>query len=179
MIITLFLSFFKLYFIVYAITSVPIFPLCSPPPSTTHSLRQSHTIVHVHVSCVQLLWLLHFLYCTLHPHGYSVTTSLYILIPSPLHSFPLYLSPCGNHQSPLPIRNSVPVLRVCLVCFLDSIVDRHIFSAILLFIVLILFLSKSLNISYNNGLVMMNSFSFFLSGKLLICPSITNDRFAG
>ena len=33
--------------------------------------------------------------------------------------------------------------------------------------------------SYNNGLVMMNSFSFFLSGKLFICPSILNDSFSG
>ena len=27
------------------------FPLCPPPPSTPHSLGQSHTIVHVHGSC--------------------------------------------------------------------------------------------------------------------------------
>ena len=33
------------------------------------------------------LWLLRFLYCTLYPHGYSVTTYLYFLIPSPLHPF--------------------------------------------------------------------------------------------
>ena len=32
--------------------------------------------------------------------------------------------------------------------------------------------------SYNTGLVVMNSFSFFLSGKLFICPSILNDSFA-
>ena len=42
------LYFFKLYFIDYAITVVVIFPLGLPPPSTTHSLRQSSTIVHVH-----------------------------------------------------------------------------------------------------------------------------------
>ena len=28
-------------------------------------------------------------------------------------------------------------------------------------------------------MVMMNSFSFFLSGKLFTCPSILNDIFAG
>ena len=33
-----------------------------------------------------VLWLLHFLYCILHPHGYSVTTCSYCLIPSPLHN---------------------------------------------------------------------------------------------
>ena len=33
------------------------------------------------------------------------------------------------------------------------------------------------SISYNNGLVMMNSFSFTLSGKLFICFSNLNGRF--
>ena len=112
-------------------------------------------------------------------HGYSVTTYLYFLIPSPLHPLPHTLLPSGNHQNTLCIHDCVSVLRVCLICFLDLIVDRYVFFAILLFIVLILFLSKSLNISYNNGLVMMNSFSFFLSGKLFICLSILNDSFAG
>ena len=32
----------------------------------------------------QVLWLLHFLYCTVHSHGYSVTVYLYFLLPSPL-----------------------------------------------------------------------------------------------
>ena len=35
------------------------------------------------------------------------------------------------------------------------------------------------NISCNKGLVMMNSFSFTLSGKHFICPQIVNDSFAG
>ena len=35
------------------------------------------------------------------------------------------------------------------------------------------------NISHNNGLVVMNSFSFFLSGKLFICPLILIESFAG
>ena len=34
-------SIFKLYFIGYAITVVLILPLCPPPPSPPHSLRQS------------------------------------------------------------------------------------------------------------------------------------------
>ena len=35
------------------------------------------------------------------------------------------------------------------------------------------------NISYNKGLVMMNSFNSTLSEKHFICPSILNDSFAG
>ena len=36
------------------------------PPSTqyTHSLQQSPPLVHVHGSCIQVLWLLHYLYCS-------------------------------------------------------------------------------------------------------------------
>ena len=44
--------FCKLYFIDYAITVVPIFPLCPPPPSTSYSLRQSPH----HCSCP---WVMH------------------------------------------------------------------------------------------------------------------------
>ena len=35
------------------------------------------------------------------------------------------------------------------------------------------------NISYNKGLVMMNSFNLTLSGKHFLSPSILNDSFAG
>ena len=80
----------------------------------------------------------------LHPHGDSVTTYLYFLIPSPLHP-PIHIPlPSGNCQNTLHMHESVSVL-VCLVCFLDSI-DRYVFIAILLFIVLIFlfFLNRSL-----------------------------------
>ena len=80
--------------------------------------------------------------------GYSISyTALYIpmailrlyfLIPSLLHPFPHTCLTSGNHQNVLCIHDSVSVL-VCLVCFLDSIVDRCVFIAILLFIVLIFF----------------------------------------
>ena len=40
---------------------------------TQHPLLP-HTIVHVHRSCIYVLWLLYFLCCTLHPHNYSVTS---------------------------------------------------------------------------------------------------------
>ena len=64
-------------------------PFAPLHPVHPHSLRQSPH----HCSCP---WVMHtgslatpfFLYCTLHPHGYSVATCLYFLIPSPLHPFP-------------------------------------------------------------------------------------------
>ena len=77
-------------------------------------------------------------------HGYSVTTYLYFLIPSPLHPFSDTFLPSGNDQTPLCVHDSVSVL-VCLVCFLDSIVNRYVLITILLFMVLIFFfLDKSL-----------------------------------
>ena len=134
-----------MYFIDYAITIVPIFPPLTPPPSTPHSLRQSpHHCSCPWVMCT-VLWLLHFLYCTVHPHGYSVTTYLYFFTPSPLHLFTHTHLPSGNHQNALYLHDSASVLLVCLVCFLDSIVDRYAFVAILLFTVLtFFFLNKSL-----------------------------------
>ena len=71
-------------------------PLHPAPPTPSGN---SPTIVRVHGSCVWVLWLLHFLYCSLHPHGYSVTTYLYFLIPSPLHPFPHSPLPPGNYQN--------------------------------------------------------------------------------
>ena len=81
---------------------------------------------------------------------------------------------------------SISMVLFCFFCsvywgFLDSVVDSCEFVAILVFIVLIFifFLISSFNISCNNGLVMMNSFKFTLSGKHFICPSIVNYSFAG
>ena len=84
-----------------------------------------------------------------------------------------------NPPNDLHICDSVPVLLVCLVCFLDSIVDCCEFVAILIFIVLIFSYILPFNISYNNGLVIMNSFHFTLSGNHFICPSILNYNFDG
>ena len=53
--------------------------------------------------------------------------------------------PSENHQNALRIHNSVSALLVGLVCFLDSIVDRYVFIAILLFIFWIFFLLLLLN----------------------------------
>ena len=66
-----------LYFVDYAVTVVLIVSLCHPPLSTSHSLRPSPVFVPVHGSCLQVPWLLPFLYSTLYPHGYFVTTYLY------------------------------------------------------------------------------------------------------
>ena len=78
--------FFKKYFIDCAVTVVLFSPFVSShPPSPTPS-GNPRTIVPTHGSCIQVLWLLNFLYCT--RHGYSVSTNLYFLIPSPLHPFP-------------------------------------------------------------------------------------------
>ena len=65
--------------------------------------------------------------------------NLYFLIPSPPHPLPQTPLPSGNHKNALHIRDSVSVL-VCLVYFLDSVVDRYVFIATLLLIVLIFFL---------------------------------------
>ena len=111
----------------------------------TPSLSQFFPPLFMSMGHVYVIWLLHFLYCTLHPHDYSVTTYLYFLIPSPLYPFPHSPLPSGNHQNILCIHDSISFILVCLVCFLDSIVDRFVFFAILLFIILIFFfLYKSL-----------------------------------
>ena len=69
------------------------FPFCPPPPSTTYSLSPSPN----HCSCQWVMRVSSLatsfpvLYFT--SHGYSVTTYLYLLIPSPLHPFPPHPSP--------------------------------------------------------------------------------------
>ena len=153
------------------------FPICSPPPIPPDPLTQSLTIFHAHGSHIYVQWLLYSLYCTLYLHDYSVTTSLYFLIPSPFSPISPTPMPSGHCQNILCIYDSVSVLLVRLFWFLDSIVDRYIFIAILLFtfdLLLLLLLLPSFpalppswpfSISCNSGLVVMNFFSFFLSGK--------------
>ena len=110
--------FFQLYFIDYGITVVPIFPplsLLHPAPPTPSS--NLHTIVHVHGSLAApfpILYLISpWLFCNY----------LFVLL-NPLTSSPIppHTPPSGNHQNALCIHD--PVLLICLVCFLDSIVDR-------------------------------------------------------
>ena len=62
--------------------------------------------------------------------------TFYSILPFPL--------PIDNLPNDLHIYDFVPVLLVCLVYFLDSVVDSCEFIAILMFIVLIFFLNKSL-----------------------------------
>ena len=120
-------KFFKLYFIDYAIRIVLTFPplsLSSQHPSFPQATPH-------HCSCPWVIRISSlatpFLHCTLHPHGYSVTTYLYFLIPSPLHPLPHVPFPSGNHHNALRIHDSVSVLLVCLVCFLDTVVDSFVF----------------------------------------------------
>ena len=66
-----------------------------------------------------------------------------LFISSPIPPQPL---PSDNHQNALCIHDSVSIPFVCLVCFLESTVDRYVFIAIFMFIILIIFffLNKSL-----------------------------------
>ena len=123
----------------YAIRVVPIFPLCPlhPSPPTPQAILPPLFIPMGHVYKFSGYSIS---YAVLYsPHAYSVTTRLYFLTPSPLYPFPHMLLPSGNHQNPLLIHDSVCVLLVCLVCFIDSTVDGYVFISILLFMVLIFF----------------------------------------
>ena len=131
----IYLFIFKLYFIDYAITVALIsFPLCPPPPSTCHALRQSPH----HCSCLWVMGIsslatpFPILYFT---SPWLLCNYLFVLL-NPLTSSPFIPLPPGNQQNALCIHDSVSVL-VCLVYFLESVIDRYVFIAILLFTVLI------------------------------------------
>ena len=102
------------------------------------------TIVRVHGSCMYVLWLFHTLYCTLHSHGYSVlpicTYSSHLFMDYLTHTPPIWQpSKQYIHDSVCSCLLSCFVLGV----FLESIVDRNVFIAILMLIVLIFFLTKT------------------------------------
>ena len=63
------------------------------------------------------------------------------------------------------------------------IIGSYVVIVILFFIIMFLFSPLSykspFNISYNTGLLVMNSFHFFSSVKLFISSSILNDILAG
>ena len=102
-------------------------------------------------------------------------------------SYSLYFSPHSLPSTSLLITSmwssfldSVLILVVCLVCLFFQIqLLILVFVVALLVIVLIFFFLSPFNISYNKGLVMMNSFTLNLSGKYFICVSFVNDTFAG
>ena len=141
---------FQVYFIDYAITVVPFFLLFIPlhpapplPPACPLLTPQfmsmgftykffgfsiSYTILTLPLSILYLPIML------LNPCTFSSIAPVLLPADNP---------PCGLH-----FYDSVPILVVCLVCFifLDSVFESCEFAAILLFIVLIffLFLNKSL-----------------------------------
>ena len=135
----IFVYFLKLYFIDYAITVVPIFlPL---PPSTLHYLRQSQFSRPwaIHVSSLAppfpiLSFTSPWLFCTY----------LFILL-NPLTSSSILPHPSRPATIKMFSLSMILSLFVLFVqCFLNSITDRYVFIATLLFIVLIFFLNKSL-----------------------------------
>ena len=129
----LYFIYFKLFFIDCAIKVVSVFsPL---PPSTQYSPHSQAVptplflFMGMHISSLAtsfaiLYFISPWLFCNY----------LFVLL-NPLTSNPfLYIPlPSGNCQNAF--HNSVSVLIVCLVSFLDSVVDRCVFIAILLFIV--------------------------------------------
>ena len=91
---------------------------------------------------------------------------------------------------PTPLLITLHVVSISVVLFLfqlfafafvlGMVVNNCEFAVILLFIFLSSFSQiNPFNISYNKGLVMMNSFNLTLSEAYFICPSILNESFAG
>ena len=115
-----------------------LFPLCPPPSTTLYSLRKSP----YHCSCPWVIYIyslatpfpiLYFTFPWLFCSYQFVLLNPFITSPVPLQPLPT-----GNYQNSLCIHDSVSALFVCLI-FLDSIVDRYVFIASLLFIVFIFF----------------------------------------
>ena len=121
--------------------SSPFAPLHPAPPTP---FGNPHTIVQIHGSGIgSLATPFLILYFT---SPWLFCNYLFILLnPLTFSSIPPSHLPSGNHQNALQIHDSVSVLFICLVCFLDSIVYSYVFIAILLVIVWIFFfLNKSL-----------------------------------
>ena len=158
---------------------LPLFPSSLNIPSHLHSPSLSWCPWVIHISSLGSIFPKLFLTS---PCLFS-TYHLWYLFPVPFPSFSPSHSPTDNIPCDLHFSDSFPVLVVCLVfvfLFLGSVVDScvcchftvHIFD-------LLHFYISPFNISYNEGLVMMNFFNLTLSEKHFICPSILNDSFAG
>ena len=128
-------SFFNYIVLIMLLQLSWFFPLCPSPPSAPYSLRQA---LH-HCSCP---WVTS-MSCLAAPCPILNFTSpwlfcnyLFVLL-SPLTSSPIPHTPLpfGNHQNAFCIHDAL-CSSCCLVCFLDSVVDRYVFVAIL-FIILI------------------------------------------
>ena len=100
-------------------------PRCPLPLSTPYSLRQfPHHCSWPWVMCISYL-------ATPFPIRYFTSPWLFcnylFVLLNPLTSSPIPPHPpfpSGNHQNALWIFGSLSVLLVCLICFLDAIVDR-------------------------------------------------------
>ena len=114
--------FFKTYILLIMLLLLSQFsPHCPRLPSAPHSLRPSPHLFSCPWAMRIILWLLHSLYWTSHPHGCSVATYLYFLIPSPLHPFSHTPLSSGNRQNVLHFHNSVFLFawfcwQVCIYC---------------------------------------------------------------
>ena len=129
-------TFLKLHWLCYYSFNFPLLP---PSMQQPHSLRQ--TWYHCScpwVMCISPLATPFPILCFTSP--WLFCNYLFVLL-NPLTSSPISLQspPIWQTSKSLCIHESVSVLLVCLVSFLDSIVDRFVFFAILLFIVSIFF----------------------------------------
>ena len=118
----------------------PLFPSAQFPPSLQKFPLSSFPWV-VHVSSLASL-----LPILLPSSPLSICTyPIMLLNPVPFPSLSPFPFQADNPPYNLHIYDSIPVLVVCLVCFLDSVVDVCEFVVILIFLVLIFFLlGKSL-----------------------------------
>ena len=125
---------FKVYFIDYAITVVPFsspfyFPQpCTPSPTSIPPFSSCSWVIHVSCSAspFPILFLTYScLFCTYH---------LCFLFPVSFLPFSPFPLPTDNPPCDLHFCESLPVLVVCLVCFLVSVVNNCEFVVILLFI---------------------------------------------
>ena len=136
----IFLFFFYYILLIMLLYLSQFFSQFCPSPPSNPPLPQAnpHLCLCLWVMCISSL-------AALFPTLYFTSPWLFcnylIVLLNPLtsHPFPRTPLPSGNHQNTLHIHDSVSVRLVCLVCFLDSVVGRYIFIAILLCIVLIFF----------------------------------------
>ena len=133
--------FLKIFFIfLLQWTYNIIFISCShPSDQTLYNLQSDHPIKsRTHLTPYVVIRILSIIFSMLYftsPRLFC-STNLYFLIPSPFLPFsPKPPSSCKCQNVPC-IYESVSVLLLCLFCFLDSIIDRYAFVAILLFIFL-------------------------------------------
>ena len=114
-----------------------VFLFCPTPPSTP--IPSSHPPLSL---CPRVMYInslvtpFPMLFLT---SPYFVPTNLCLLIPAIFPPFSIFCLPTDKPLNDLHIHDSVPVLLVCLICYLDPIIDSCEFIAILMFIILIIF----------------------------------------